>query len=312
MDQAADLYHIIAAGSGWVDRRDRGRLRIAGRDARSFLHALLTNDIESLQPGQSAYAAYLTAQGRMIADVTIHHAGDFLLADVPHGLAPALATRLDLLIFSEDVRVSDVTAAMYHITIVGPAGDAVLAGLPSGDALVARGPDVGLPTLEVFGDAPLLDGLIRRIEEAGAVAVPWELFDGLRIEAGRPAFGVDMTEETIPLEAGLLDRAISTSKGCYVGQEIIVRVLHRGGGRVAKRLVKIVFDSSVTTPPAIGSPLEVDGAEVGRITSVAVSPTRGQVVALGYVRRDEAEPERKITIRTDRGKATGRIVGLAG
>src|SRR6478672_9973689 len=105
MNQAANLYHIIAGGCGWVDRPDRGRLRIEGRDAATFLHALLTNDIEALAPGQNAYSAYLTPQGRMIADLTVHNAGDFLLADVPRAAASALAGRLDLLIFSEDVRV---------------------------------------------------------------------------------------------------------------------------------------------------------------------------------------------------------------
>ena len=94
-----------------------------------------------------------------------------------------------------------------------------------------------------------------------------------------------MNEDTIPLEAGLLERAISTTKGCYVGQEIIIRVLHRGGGRVARRLVRVELDPSVTAPPSPGSPLIEGGNEAGVVTSAAISPSTGRVVALGYIKR---------------------------
>ena len=312
MNQAADLYHIIAAGSGWVDRRDRGRLRFDGRDAASFLHALLTNDILSLASGQRVYAAYLTAQGRMIADLTICRAPDFLLADVPRALASALATRFDQLIFAEDVRVSDVSSAMFQITVIGPEATSVLADLSAGDALVVPGIDVGVPAVDVFGEAESFEGLIRRIERAGTVPVPHELYDALRIEAGRPAFGVDMTEETIPLEAGLLERAISTTKGCYVGQEVIIRILHRGGGRVARRLVRIAFDPSVTAPPPAGSALAAEGQDVGRMTSSAISPATAHVVGLGYVHRDSAELGRKVIAHGGGHDLPGTIVGFAG
>ena len=113
-----------------------------------------------------------------------------------------------------------------------------------------------------------------RLDELGAVKMSGELFEALRIEAGRPSFGVDMDEETIPLEAGLLERGISPTKGCYVGQEIIIRILHRGGGRVAKRLARLTFDPSVIAPPAAGTSILDGDRDVGRITSAAISPTQ--------------------------------------
>jgi hypothetical protein len=113
-----------------------------------------------------------------------------------------------------------------------------------------------------------------------------EARETLRVEAGRPEFHVDMTAETIPLEANLLDRAISTTKGCYVGQEVIIRVLHRGGGRVAKRLVQLQFDGGEARVPSAGTALSADGREMGRVTSAVWSPRAGAAIGLGYVHRD--------------------------
>ena len=179
-------------------------------------------------------------------------------------------------------------------------------------ALIARTDDVSLPAFDVFVKAEAHDAAIQRLEEMGAVQGSMELLEALRIEAGRPAFGRDMTEDTIPLEAGLLDRAISTTKGCYVGQEVIIRILHRGGGRVAKRLVKLRFDPAVETPPPAGAMLFCEGREVGRVTSAAVSPQEKFVIALGYVHRDHAEPGQHVSLAADAGGRLAEIVRLAG
>jgi folate-binding protein YgfZ len=133
----------------------------------------------------------------------------------------------------------------------------------------------------------------------------------MRIEAGRPSFGIDMTEETIPLEAGLLERAISQTKGCYVGQEVIIRVLHRGGGRVAKRLVRLSCEPGTAVPPA-GAAISIDDRDVGRVTSAALSPRDGRPLALGYVHRDSAEPGRSVILTWDGERAPAAITGLAG
>jgi folate-binding protein YgfZ len=322
-------YPIIDTGAGWHERADRGRLRIEGADRTSFLQALLTNDLAALTPAQGVYAAYLTPQGRMIADMRLYARPGSILADVPATVAAALAARLDALIFSEDARVTDASAEWAAVTVAGRQAPALLATAAGVDA----GTLTGLPTLgvaearslvivktdeaeggafDVFVESNGRAALIDRLQAAGIEPIGGDVIDVLRIEAGRPAFGRDMDEHTIPLEAGLLDRAISLTKGCYVGQEVIVRVLHRGGGRVAKRLVKLAFDAGLEAPPAPGTPLRIDGRESGRITSAARSPRLGRVVALGYLAREDAEASRPAAAAIDGREWRAEVLGLAG
>jgi tRNA-modifying protein YgfZ len=325
MVRTTDEYRIIADRAGWIGRSPRGRLRIDGRDAAPFLHALFSNDVRALQPGGGVYATYLTPQGRLLADPIVYHCGESLLLDVAPGQAASLAARLDRAIFAEDVRIEDVSASIDQIGVIGGAAGRIVARamsvavealealaphahLAAADGRIARQEMAVLPSFDVFVPADGRASVIARLEEAGAVAMSDELADALRIDAGRPAFGVDMTEETIPLEAGLLERAISLSKGCYVGQEVIVRVLHRGGGRVAKRLVRIAFAPDIDAPIAVGQAIATDAGDVGRVTSAAWSPRENRAIALGYVHRDAAEVGRRVRL----GEAAGEIVGFAG
>ena len=328
MTPIATQYRTIEAGAGWSDRASRGRLRFEGRDALPFLQALVSNDLDGLSAGRGVYTTYLTPQGRMIADLRLYHRGDFLIGGVAPGLAPALSTRFDQLIFTEDVRVTDDSAMWAEVAVMGgkaaklvaaavSTSAAALAKLPplgqislGSSGFVARDDDPETPGYAIFWPAREWDGLIDRLKSAGIVQISDELADALRIASGRPAFGVDMTEETIPLEAGLLDRAISTTKGCYVGQEVIIRVLHRGGGRVAKRLVRLTFDPGATLPDA-GDQIRVDGKDVGRLTSVAWSPYDPEAIALGYVHRDAAEVGRRVTVRHEASELSAAIDSFA-
>lgn len=307
-----DEYRTIISRAGWIDRSNRGRIRLDGADAGTFLQALLTNDVLRLQRGEGCHAAYLTPQGRMLADLEIYRRADALLADVTPGAASALAVRLDTLVFSEDVRITDVSDAIAEFSVVGQAAPACLADAfaldpdrlrsltdlsqaEAGQGFVARSTEVRAPAFKLFVPASDRTDVVGRLSAAGVVPLSDALFDAMCVEAGRPRFGIDMTEDTIPLEAGLLERSISTSKGCYVGQEVIIRVLHRGGGRVARRLVTLDIDLP-SGQPASGAALEVEGREVGRVTSTAVSPTRGSLIALGYLHRDVAEIGRRVTV----------------
>jgi folate-binding protein YgfZ len=328
-------YRIITSGAGWVDRSRRGRLRVTGRDAAAFLQGLLTNDVAAIGPGTGAYALLLTPQARVLADVRVYNRGDALAAVVEPGLAADLAVRFDSMIFAEDVQVTDVSEDTSLVTVVGTraaevAGRALgleahalaalarLAQVEAGPgAFVARADESDLPMFDLWVPAGGQLELVRKLEEAGAEEVSPNLADVLRIEAASPRFGVDLTSETIPLEAGLLDRGISTTKGCYVGQEVIVRVLHRGGGRVARRLVQMAFDREATIMP--GQPLRTipDAASepvsaIGHITSAAFSPGAGRVLALGYVKRNLAEPGARVEAETGGGWVKGEIVRLAG
>jgi folate-binding protein YgfZ len=321
-------YRIITDGSGWIERTDRGRLRFDGADRIAFLHALLTNDIAALAPGAGNYALYLTPQGRMIADLHVFVRPDHVIADVPAAVAAKLAGALDAAIFTEDVRVTDVSAVLRQISVLGGQAASVLSGLVNtpeaalknlpiwsqisfDHGFVARADDYINGNWDVMADEAGVREAIAALERAGAVPASSAVAEAMRIEAGRPRFGIDMTEETIPLEAGLLDRAISQTKGCYVGQEVIIRVLHRGAGRVAKRLVRLATRPTVELPPA-DARIVVDGRDVGRVTSAVWSPRVAGPLALGYVARDVAEAGREVVLSWAGHDVPAMISGLVG
>jgi folate-binding protein YgfZ len=242
----------------------------------------------------------------MIADLHVFARASHVLADVPAADAAALASAFDRLIFAEDVGVTDVSGELAQLTVTGGKAPEVLAQASGLDAEVLRGlplwsqqdfslgfvaktDDAKLPSYDVIVPSEQAPGVIESLSIAGAVLMTEELSTALRVDAGRPLYGTDMDADTIPLEAGLLERAISTTKGCYVGQEVIIRVLHRGGGRVARRLVKIAFPSAQPIGPQRGALLREGDREIGSITSAAPALENSGTVALAYVRRDAAE-----------------------
>jgi len=316
-----DQYQALREAAGLIDRSSRGRLLLTGADRRGYLQGLLTNDIAALTPGSGCYAAYLTAQGRMIADLRVFETGDGLLVDLEDGLAPAVRDRWESFVFSEDVQIEDVTAATAALGVYGPRAAAVVAaaghalpppaGLESmplfgnlrlalgdGMLLVLRSDDAGVMGFDVVVPSARRDEFARLFRQAGAVDVDADAVETTRIEAGRPRFNVDMDDTTIPLEAGIEDRAISLTKGCYVGQEIIIRVLHRGHGRVARRLVGLSF-APEDPVAARGDRVRAGEREIGSITSAVRSPSLGRPIALGYVHRDFAEAGTVVAVQHD-------------
>jgi folate-binding protein YgfZ len=327
MARIHDEYRTILGGAGWIEPTDRGRLRLEGRDVAPFLQALLTNDVSSLNPGEGTYAAYLTPQGRMLADLELYRRADAWLMSLGGRRVASIAERLDQSIFSEDVRITDASASLGELLIAGgqaPERLAVALGVSSEElralselqqidcaaGFIARSGEARLPSFKIFVPAERREAAVLRLEAAGVPAMSSDLAEALRIEAGRPRFGADMAEDTIPLEAGLLQRAISTTKGCYVGQEIIVRVLHRGGGRVARRLVTLSLPTPLDGPPPPGTPLTAGDREVGRLTSVAWSPDSSAIIALGYLQRDLAETGRRVAVGRQAG-VEAEVTGLA-
>ena len=266
-----DGYRALRTNGGVVRRTDRAVLAITGADRSTWLQGLVTNDVAALAPGESRYAAYLTPQGRMITDMVVVARADRLLLNVPAPLASSLRDRLDGLIFAEDAQVLDESASFEVWTAIGP-------GDPSGgeitDVVVGAGEPHGFAYPEINFDT----------------------FEVVRIERGIPRFLVDMDTETIPLEAGIEDRAISFTKGCYVGQEVIVRITHRGGGRVAKKLVRWKADPSAAVVPLPGARIFSNEKDIGRVTSAAYSPSQEAVVGLGYVHRDFVTPGTEVTV----------------
>jgi folate-binding protein YgfZ len=299
-------YQSARQGAAFIDRSTRGRLVVSGRDRASYLQGLLTNDIPAVKAGEGCYAAYLTAQGRMISDMWVYELGDVILMNLPGATTAAVLARLDQFIFSEDVQLGDVSATFAQIAVVGPEAArlvealldappaAPLASLPEhgnvrghirdSPAIITRVTDTGAPGFDVYVDREHAGWVKEQLASAGAQEADGETAEILRVEAGVPAFGRDMDVATIPLEAGIESRAISLTKGCYVGQEVIIRVLHRGHGRVAKKLVGLALDSDVA--PAAGAIVKSADRTVGEITSAVRSPALGRPIALAYVQRD--------------------------
>jgi folate-binding protein YgfZ len=323
---SSEQYRALREASGLVDRSRRGRLRLTGPDRREYLQGLLTNDITALQAGEGCYAALLTAQGRMISDMYVSETGDSTMMDLEPEVTERVRGLLEQFIFSEDVQVTDQTATVAQLGVVGPAAADVVAcalawpsnanaredlvALPvlgsrmaawgGAPVIVVRRDDLGVPELDLFVGRGESDALAAAILAAGAVRVDDETADVTRVESGRPQFKRDMDEETIPLEAGIEARAISLTKGCYVGQEIIVRVLHRGPGRVAKRLVGLTLPPS-SEAPARGDRVRGGDREIGIVTSAVRSPLLDRPIALAYAHRDFVEPQTPVAvIRGDR------------
>src|SRR5262245_19101683 len=345
---------IIRTGAAIGAVAPRRQIAVAGKDRASYLHGLLTNDIQVLTPGSGCYAAWLTPQGRMLTDMYVLQSDEMILLDVPAETVDATVVRLDQFIFTEDVRVESLAETLSTVWVHGPraaeiigkaggaggvdgagwadrAGRVDRAGGASGvdkaggvgdltgwsqyqharftfaDAPISivRIDQIGVPGYCVYLARERETAFLAALQAAGAVVVLPAALEAARIEAGYPVFGVDMTEDTIPLEAGIEDRAISMTKGCYVGQEVIVRVLHRGHGRVVRTLVGLRLEQTDAVPLR-GARLLAGDREIGSITSAASSPRLG-VIAMGYVHRDFVAAGTRVDVETPGGRTGGVI-----
>lgn len=327
-------FDLLRQGAALVPRIGRTVVRVAGTERAPWLQGLLTNDIAALAPGQGCYAAWLTPQGRMITDAIVLAEEDTIALDVPVALGEVVCRQLGAAIFAEDVTVSDEGAEWGMLGVHGPGAAAAVAR-----ALVGSRPSASRLTAEVlaewpeFANAPLgalgrvmrnnhygapgfalrvpadaRDLWMSRLRLAGATPVAADVLEFARIEAGRPEFLVDMDADTIPLEAGIEDRAISFTKGCYVGQEVIVRVVHRGGGRVARKLVGLRLEG--TAVPGVRATVRAPRGEVGRVTSAAWSPRLEHAVAMAYVHRDFIEPGTVLTVDCEGSPVAATVSGF--
>ena len=315
-DDYAALHESAAIGA----IAPRGQIAVAGPDRAAFLHGLLTNDIASLTAGSGCYAAWLTPQGRMLCDLHVLESGDMIALDVPAGEVEQTAARLEQFHFTEDVQIATV-GSLRAVWIHGPAAPRMLgneeygawmqyqnariefAGVP---VVVARVDQLAVPGFVIYADAQHEDEVTAALVAAGALHATPATLEAARIEAAYPLFGVDRTSDTIPLEAAIEDRAISLTKGCYVGQEVIIRVLHRGHGRVARKLVRMQVEGDA---PQRNAKIFSTDREIGFITSSAKSPRLG-AIALGYVHRDFVEVGTAVDVQT--GESRTRAVVSSG
>jgi folate-binding protein YgfZ len=321
---SAPAYDAARHRAAFLDRSHRGRIVVSGTERASYLQGLLTNDIVALKAGQGCYAAYLTAQGRMIADLHVYELGDVLLLMMTGGVKDGVMAKLDQFIFSEDVQLGDVSDTFAQLAIVGPDAATTVASLVSGvsadalrempehgnargewagsAAIVTRITDAGEPGFDLYVERARAGALSAALLAAGIPELDESTAEAVRIESGMPLFGRDMDAETIPLEAGIESRAISFSKGCYVGQEVIIRVLHRGHGRVARKLVGLILDGDQV--PDAGAMIRSGDRDVGHVTSSAASPALKRSIALAYVHRDFLEPGTVVSVGEQRAEVT--------
>jgi aminomethyltransferase len=273
------------------DTSNRDVLRVTGEDRVSFLHGMVTNDVKGLAVGSSCYAALLTAKGAMVGDARVLRRDADLVLDTGAGRGGAVKGFLNKYLISEDAELHDAPE-LATLAVLGPQAHDVLARWPK-EALVGRlvslmaGVDVLVPRERV-------DELLGLVSDVPALSP--STVDVLRVEAGVPIFGVDMTETTIPLEANL-DRAIHLQKGCYIGQEVIARATYRG--QMNKKLMGLLLGDAEPPP---GAELRRGDRKVGWLTTVVKSEARGQTAALGYVHRDFLAPGTELDVATG-GKA---------
>ena len=237
----------------------RTRLRMTGVDRVDFLHGQCTNDIKQLGVGESCYAAFLNAKGKMRGEGHVICLADRFLLEVNSELTPSL----EKFIITEDVTIEDVSVAMGEWLVIGEAG-------------------VSIPAKAVTFRHPLGLGIIS--ETPMVATIDADELEVIRIEVAVPQWGVEMDENTIPNEAGLEKRAISYDKGCYIGQETIARI--KTYGHVNRQLVQLAVAGDAV--PSRGDKLLKDGREVGHMTSTIHSSRLGKLLALGYVRREFA------------------------
>jgi folate-binding protein YgfZ len=324
-DGAAE-YRTVREAAGMALRADRRRIRLWGRDPAKMVHGLITNDLLGAPADRAVYAAMLTPKGRMIADLrAVRRAaadgGAEVLLDLAAEALDGTREHLKKFVPPMFARWEEVTDDLAELGVYGPrareiAGAALGAALPpleedgvheaetdAGPVLVVATREAGLEEgFDLFVPAGGAAGLWRALTAAGAQPVGFGALETLRVEAGRPRYGAELTEDTIPTEAyeatGLMPRAVSFSKGCYTGQEVVVRIAHRG--HVNRHLRGLLLGD--LPAPAAGAALfhPETGKKAGAVTSVAHSPLLGQTVALGYVRR-EVEPGGEVAVGAEDG-----------
>ena len=279
---AAD-YELLRESVGMADSSARGKLRLHGAEAAEFLQGQVTNDVEGLAPGQGCYAALLTHKGKVRVDMRVLRGDDWIWLDTEPGLEPLMTRTVETYGIGRDARVEDVTTSHAILSLLGPAARAALDVEPPAEehAFVTGEHGLYVSTqlgVDVICPAAGADAVRAAL---GVEPVSPEAAELLRIEAGRPRFGIDFDAETIPEEAGLNERAVSFTKGCYVGQETVARLHYKGKPNRHLRGLRL------SEPAPTGTELRLGDRTVGTLGSAAVSPVHGPI-GLALVRREAA------------------------
>jgi len=320
----------LRESAGVIDLSFRSRICLVGADRARFLHGQVTNDVKKLRPGEGCYAAITTAKGKMESDLNIFALAEELLLDFEPGLSEKISARLEKFIVADDVQIVDAAPHYGLLSVQGPKSEIVVRALnlfteiPAkplasvkisdatlGEIYLANNPRLGTSGFDLFVPnnslGAVADKLIAAAKQTGGRACGWQAFETARIEAGIPRFGADMDETNIPLECGIESRAVTYTKGCYIGQEVINRI--HSVGHVNRELRALRLATDLESLPQRGDKLFHAGKEVGHITSAVKSPVFGNI-ALGYVRREANQIGNELTMRTAAGESRVKIVAL--
>ena len=308
-DVAAE-YRAVRTSVGVIDRSDRGVIEVTGRDRVAFLHALLSNDVKALGPGQGCAAALLDIHGKVQVMLLVWALDDRLLLVTPPGMAADTYEMLDKYLFAEKVVLEDVSGAWALTLLAGPDAPALakrLAGATPPETpwssvagtvdgvdvrLVRGGGETGEPEVWIVAPAEAAARVRDVVLGAGARPVGEAAMDTLRIEAGTPRYGRDV-DASVLLPEIPFEPLLSQTKGCYPGQEVVVRIRDRG--HVNRHLRGLILDSGPA--PAPGAEVRAGDSAVGHVTSATESPALGRPVALAFVRRQHAEAGARVEVR---------------
>ncbi len=307
-----DECHAARETFGLLDRAERGKLVLTGVDRYTWLQGMISNDVRSLSEGAAAISAcVLNATGHLLADVRVINRGDSLLLDMDRGNVDKIYRLLDGFIITEDVEIVDQSDFLACLSIQGPGASEEWAVRFDSEGIQRFPSDyTGLGGFDLYVKVSEAAALWLRMVEAGAQPVGEEAAETLRIEAGIPRYSVDMDESTIPLECGLESTHISQTKGCYVGQEIIARIVVRG--HTNRALTGLILEGSQL--PRHGDkvypPHREADREVGWITSATHSPLLGKAIALGYIRHEQRAPGTPLRIDREDGVILAEVCDL--
>jgi folate-binding protein YgfZ len=302
-------YRQLREECGLLDRSARGKLLVTGPDAADYLQGQLTNDVEALEPGDGQYAALLDRKGHMQADMRVlRTAAEEIWLDTEAEGLEAARKHLQMYKIGREVEVADVSAERAILSLIGPRSAEIAAAPPlpehsceqasvGGVECLAAGAADGI---DLIVDAPDSARLREALTSAGAVEVSPEAAEILRVEAGVPRFGAEMGAETMPAEAGIVESAVSFTKGCYIGQETVARLHYKGRPNRSLRGLRL------SAPAPAASALRLGEKEVGSLGSACVSPAFGPI-GLAIVRR-EAEPGAELAVGED--GVTAEVVDL--
>jgi tRNA-modifying protein YgfZ len=291
---ATSDYELVTESAGLVDRSDRAKFLVRGSEAADFLQGQVSNDVEALEPGRGCYATVLTHKGKLRTDLRVLRGEDWFWLDTEAIGHAVLAHMLRTYSLGRDVQFEDVTESRALLSLVGPAAREPLDAAPPEEEHSFVTGEHGIYVATLLGvDVICEPGTTLDVE-----AVSEEAAECVRIEAGRPRLGYDMDAETMPQEAGINDRAVSFSKGCYVGQETVARLHYRGKPHRHLRGLRL------SEPAERGAEIRLGEKVVGRLGSTSVSPSLGPI-ALALIRR-EAEPGTTVDV----GGAEAEVVAL--